>query len=169
MNSLNAGGVRGRKRDQALTSPPTSPPWPPLLGKKGQGSVSNRGMSGGCQGFPFLHRAQNSMNWRFKVCSSNSLKKADIGLAGSSQGLPVKVSRRFPCTSHCLPRPPDTAGLPKLCVREVSPSFRVGGALGGPGRQGKEHVQQYRGVAHLSHICAEIPEVTSGPGLHDVA
>eukprot|EP00983_Pelagomonas_calceolata_P007600 246879-Pelagomonas_calceolata.AAC.3 len=38
-------------------------------------------------------------------------------------------------TRHCLPRPPDTAGLPSSLVWEASQSFRAGGVLGGPGRQ----------------------------------
>eukprot|EP00983_Pelagomonas_calceolata_P133266 1161949-Pelagomonas_calceolata.AAC.3 len=37
------------------------------------------------------------------------------------------------CTSHCLP---DTAGLPSSFVWEGSQSFRMGGALGGPGQPG---------------------------------
>eukprot|EP00983_Pelagomonas_calceolata_P088401 1157200-Pelagomonas_calceolata.AAC.2 len=42
----------------------------------------------------------------------------------------------FNSTSHCLPRPTDTAGLPILFVWEGSQSMRAGGAQGGPGQPG---------------------------------
>eukprot|EP00983_Pelagomonas_calceolata_P084707 1156410-Pelagomonas_calceolata.AAC.2 len=61
---------------------------------------------------------------------------ADGRLAGSGQELPAKVSKDLHSTSHCLPRPTDAAGLPRLFVWEGSQSFRAGGALGGPGQPG---------------------------------
>eukprot|EP00983_Pelagomonas_calceolata_P033411 1046312-Pelagomonas_calceolata.AAC.2 len=94
----------------------------------------------------------NNAPYRFAHCtgSHQNLKSPVEGFAGSACRVPKRMvgwlaqpsaasCRRAVCktcseclcsTSHCLPRTPDTAGLPKLFVWEESQSFRAGGYAG---------------------------------------